>query len=170
MSVGNLHLQQRRSRQKRTRPATLNLVSLMDIFTILVFFLMVNSSDVQVLDTSASIALPDSTAEKRPDERIVISVSADDIVVQGRKVAEVGKILRSRAPLIGGLKDELDDQANRRKRRTGNGKFEGRVTIMGDRELPYELLKKIMITCQQADFTHIALAVNQVIEGEVAGG
>ncbi|MEJ2130545.1 MAG: biopolymer transporter ExbD [Gammaproteobacteria bacterium] len=164
------HLQQRRTRQKRTRAATLNLVSLMDIFTILVFFLMVNSSDVQVLDTNSSIKLPDSNAEKRPDERIVISINADDVVVQGRKVADVAAVLRSRAPLIGGLKDELDYQANRRKRRMATGKFEGRVTIMGDRELPYELLKKIMLTCQQADFTQIALAVNQVAEGESVGG
>ncbi len=170
MSIRGFHLQQRRSRQKRTRPATLNLVSLMDIFTILVFFLMVNSSDVEVLDANAAIELPDSTAEKRPDLRIVISVTANDVVVQGRKVADVSKILRSRAPLIAGLKNELDYQANRRKRRMANGKFEGRVTIMGDRALPYELLKKIMLTCQQADFTRIALAVNQVNAGGTAGG
>lgn len=170
MSIKTFYLQQRRSRQKRTRPATLNLVSLMDIFTILVFFLMVNSSDVEVLDTNSAVKLPDSNAEKHPDQRIVISVSTDDLVVQGRKVADVGKVLRSRAPLIAGLKDELDYQAKRRKQRLAGAKFEGRVTIMGDRELPYELLKKIMLTCQQADFTQIALAVNQVTADGASGG
>jgi biopolymer transport protein TolR len=152
-------MKERRSR-KKTNPATLNLVSLMDIFTILVFFLMLNSSEVEMLETSGSIKLPDSTSEKRPENRIVISVSADDLIVQGRRVASVKEALRTADPLIAGLKTELDYQAGRRKQ--SGRDFAGSVTILGDRNLPYELLKRIMTTCQHADFTKIALAVNQV--------
>lgn len=148
-----------RKARKKTRSATLNLVSLMDIFTILVFFLMLNSSEVEMLETS-SIKLPDSISEKRPENRIVISISADDLIVQGRRVASVQEALRTTGPLIEGLKTELEYQAGRRKQ--SGRDFAGAVTIVGDRNLPYELLKRIMTTCQQAEFTKIALAVNQV--------
>ena len=156
-------IRRRSGRTQKAKPATLNLVSLMDIFTILVFFLMVNSNDVEVLETSTAIKLPDSLAEQKPDRRLVISVSNDDLVVQGRQIARVDEVMELTEPLIAGLKKELDYQAQRKREHLANPEdFEGKVTIMGDRALPYELLKRIMFTCQQADFTSIALAVTQV--------
>ena len=70
-----LHEQRRKLQKRGRKTASLNLVSLMDIFTILVFFLMVNSSEVDVIQTNSKIKLPDSTSEQRPENRIVISVS-----------------------------------------------------------------------------------------------
>jgi len=35
------------------------------------------------------------------------------------------------------------------------------VTIMGDKEIPYSLLKKVMATCTSADYGKISLAVMQ---------
>jgi biopolymer transport protein ExbD len=78
-------------REKNGKPATLNLVSLMDIFTMLVFFLMVNSSEVEVIELQANIKLPDSNAQHRPEERLLISVNADDLIVQGIKVASIAR-------------------------------------------------------------------------------
>ena len=156
------HQHRRGTQRKLKKTAALNLVSLMDIFTILVFFLMVNSSEVEVLQTSSKIELPDSTSEKRPDNQLVISVSADDVVVQGRPVARVSEELVGEGNVIEGLKQELDYQAQR-KGVVPEGGHE--ITIMGDRELPYALLKKIMLTCQGSDFARISLAVNQVPGG-----
>jgi biopolymer transport protein ExbD len=153
-------LKLRRDLQKKHgKGASLNLVSLMDIFTILVFFLMVNQSEVEVLDTSTKIKLPDSISEQRPENRLVVSVSHDDIVVQGRPVAQVAELEHAQEPLIAGLKTELDYRASRKGEVPERG-FE--ITIMGDREIPYWLLKKIMMTCQSADFARISLAVNQL--------
>ena len=78
------HQQRRVAQKKHGKGGALNLVSLMDIFTILVFFLMVNSSEVEVLQTSSKIKLPDSTSEQRPENQLVISISQDDLVLQGR--------------------------------------------------------------------------------------
>ena len=86
------HEQRRGFQKKHGKTATLNLVSLMDIFTILVFFLMINSSEVEVLQTGSDIKLPDSTSEKQPDNRLVISVSHDDLIVQGRAVADIAEV------------------------------------------------------------------------------
>lgn len=153
------HGARRQHQQKRGKSAALNLVSLMDIFTILVFFLMVNSSEVEVLQTSSKIKLPDSSSEQRPEERLVISVSQDDLVVQGRPVAQIQAVLSDDDPIIADLKTELDYQATR-KGEVPEGGFE--ITIMGDRELPYALLKEIMLTCQTAEFAKISLAVNKI--------
>lgn len=154
------HQQRRGAQQRRGRPAALNLVSLMDIFTILVFFLMVNSSDVEVLQTSSEIELPDSTSEQRPENRLIISVSHEDVVVQGRPVAKVAELLNDRQQLIPGLREELAYQAQRRGTVPEGGH---EITIMGDHELPYWLLKRIMLTCQSEDFARISLAVNRVV-------
>ena len=157
-------LQLRRAGQKkRTKTASLNLVSLMDIFTILVFFLMVNSSEVEVLQSNSDIKLPDSSSEQRPENQLMISVSQQDIIVMGRPVADVATIRGSKDLMIEGLKTELEYQRDR-KGDVPEGGFE--VTLMGDRELPYWLLKKIMLTCQATDFARISLAVNKLEEAQ----
>jgi len=158
--VSRLHHQQRRKSQRdRSRAGSLNLVSLMDIFTILVFFLMVNSSDVEILETSAAIKLPDSIAEQRPEERLVIQVSQEALIVQGRQVADLTDLADDPAPEIARLRDALLDYVSAAEA-VPEGGFQ--VTIMGDHELPYWLLKRIMSTCQGADFARISLAVNYV--------
>ncbi len=137
----------------------LNLVSLMDIFTILVFFLMVNSSEVEVLQTNSKIKLPDSVSEKLPENRLIISIDDSNVVVQGRPVAALDGVQQSSENFIEGLKQELQYQAER-KGVMPEGGFE--ITIMGDKEIPYWLLKKIMLTCQSTDFAKISLAVNRL--------
>lgn len=150
----------RRSLQKQgTTSAKLNLVSLMDIFTILVFFLMVNSSDVEVLQTSADVKLPDSASEQIPNEQTTITVTDEVIIVMGRQVAVVADLVGSPSGTIAGLGEELKHQASRKGSVPDNG-YE--ITIMGDREIPYWLLKKIMLTCQTEDYAQISLAVNQL--------
>ena len=154
------HTKRRRTRQERKgKVAALNLVSLMDIFTILVFFLMVNSSEVEVLQTSSKIKLPDSNSEQRPKNQLMISVDEQDLVVQGRSVAKVAEVLASKGLLIEGLQTELEYQAGRRGEMPEGGY---KVTVVGDKELPYWLLKRILMTCQTTDFAQVSLAVNKV--------
>ena len=158
--MSKIRHQQRRIAQKKLRKSgALNLVSLMDIFTILVFFLMVNSSEVEVLQTSSRIKLPDSTSEQRPENRLVISISQEDLVLQGRPVARVADLADPSVSVIDGLKSELEYQATR-KGQIPEGGFE--ITIMGDRDLPYWLLKKVLLTCQTTEFAKISLAVNKL--------
>lgn len=140
----------------------LNLVSLMDIFTILVFFLMVNSSEVQVLQSNKTIKLPDSVAEQRPQETLLILISNEHLIVQGQPIANVSELMADKADLIPALQSELDYQAQRRPALSDSEKLQGRpVTIMGDASIPYALLKKVMNTCAATDFRSISLAVNR---------
>jgi len=145
---------------KRSRSlAELNMISLMDIFTILVFFLLVNSSDVEILPSVKSVKLPESVAEKSPKQTVVIVVNDRDILVQGRKVASVAEAFASGDELIAPLKSELDYQAGRDTPVRQAGATGHAITIMGDKEIPYRLLKRIMVTCVRAHFDNISLAV-----------
>ncbi len=137
-----------------------NLIALMDIFTILVFFLLVNSSDVEVLPNTKSLKLPESVANKKPEETLVVMVNDKDILVGGKKIASVQAVMASPALVIQPLKAELDYQSKRSRVRTPEGtRAKREITIMGDRKIPFELLKKVMITCTRANYTKISLAV-----------
>ncbi len=153
-----------RSHRKLKQSGKLNLVSLMDIFTILVFFLMVNSGDVEVLQSDKNITLPDSVSEQKPEMTLTIKISTEDIVVQGRQVTTVTSALSQQGNNIALLRKELDYQTARRPELTELEKKNGRsVIIMGDQKMSYKLLKRIMTTCAETDYRNISLAVNNPV-------
>jgi len=140
----------------------LNLVSLMDIFTILVFFLLVNSSDVETLPNAKDLQLPESIAEEKAKETVVILIGETDILVQGKPVTTVDAVLATRGNDIAPLREALLSQNDRVLRREARDDIAGReVTIMGDKDIPYRLLKKVMATCTASDYGQISLAVLQ---------
>ena len=155
-------LQKRAERHARNRSLVdLNLVSLIDIFTILIFFLLANASEVEVLPSTKAVRLPESTAEKTPKVTVVVVVSNEDILVQGRKVTSVSEAMKADSDLIGPLKAELDYHAGRQLVRKEQETRNKAVTIMGDKEIPYRLLRKIMVTCARANYSDLSFAVIQ---------
>jgi biopolymer transport protein TolR len=153
-------MERRHNRGKKL--GSLNLVSLMDIFTILVFFLLVNSSDVQTLPNAKDIQLPHSIAEEKAKETVVILIGEEDILVQGTPIVRVDEVLRLRGNDIPQLRQALMSQNDRVLRREAQDDIAGReVTIMGDKDIPYRLLKKVMATCTESDYGQISLAVLQ---------
>jgi len=150
------------------RAGGLNLVSLMDIFTILVFFLMVNSSDVKVMQNTADVPLPESTADKQADETLIVQVIGSAILVQGREVARTTGI-ETGDRTIAGLAQELAYRREKGREKGGVVPEEGhKVTIMAGRETDYRLLRKIMQTCVDEDYRQVRLAVESA--PEVANG
>ncbi len=149
-------MEKHRTRSQR-RSAVLNMVSLMDIFTILVFFLLVNTTSSEVLPSPKNIVLPDAASEKLPLRNLVIAVDERVIRLQGKPIVTVKDALKgnknSIEPLYRALRVASVEVKNLVDKRG--------VTIMGDQEIPYELLKKIMLTCAGAQYTNISFAVNQ---------
>ena len=158
--------QKRAERRNRNQNMLdMNLVSLIDVFTILIFFLLSNSGGVETLPNPKSVHLPESVAETSPKETVVISVSATDIVVDGRRVASVADVLAQEGDLITPLMTELTLlQSTRQVIRKENEALSKRLTIMGDKDIPYRLLRKIMVTTSQAKFSDVSFAVRQRIE------
>ncbi len=141
----------------------LNLVSLMDIFTVLVFFLLVSSGTQ--LPSNKDITLPTSVATKTPQETLVIAITRTEILVQGKKVIENAELLNSNTTVIEGLKEELIFQASKHLLPQTQKPAGHAVTIMGDENISYQLLRKILATCRQANYTKIAFAAFQKTKG-----
>jgi biopolymer transport protein ExbD len=127
-----------------------------------VFFLLVNSSDVEVLPNAKEIQLPESIAEVKAKETVVILISETHIIVQGTPVALVAEVMSRKGNDIPELRQALKSQNDRVLRREAQDDIAAReVTIMGDKDIPYRLLKKVMATCTASDYGRISLAVLQ---------
>jgi biopolymer transport protein TolR len=147
---------------KRGKPATLSLVSLMDIFTILVFFLLVNQAEVAELDVPQNITLPESMAMQPPAQTVVVMVTPTEVLVQGSPVATVAEIDAQPELVIAALRDALKQQSDRILRASAQANLEDReITVLGDKSVPYRILKKVLATCTAADYGKLSLAVVQ---------
>ena len=157
----------KRNHKRGAKPAKLNLVALMDIFTILVLFLMVNNGDVEVLQSDKTIVLPESVSEQKPELALTIRISASDIVVLGRKIEAVETALAQESDNLLSLEKELYYQASRAPQLSEAEREHGRaVIIMASSEMPYKLLKRVMTSCAEANYRNISLAVNSKPEEE----
>lgn len=146
----------RRHYQRMHRPGGLNLVSLMDIFTILVFFLMVNSSDVKVMQSQAGVVLPASDSQTPAVEALTVRVADGVIMVQGREVARLDDMTYAGDEVMSGLATELIYQ---RGRHSAIPELGLEVTILADRNIEYRLLRQVMQTCVDQDYRQVRLAV-----------
>ncbi len=154
-------LQRRAERRNRNQTSVdMNLVSLIDIFTILIFFLLANESGVEILSNTKAVKLPESISEKAPKETVVIVVSSEEILVQGRRIVSVSDVMQSNEETIEQLKTELDYQLRGKLLdKDQTNAIDKDITIMGDKDIPYSLIKKIMVTSARANYSNISFAV-----------
>lgn len=137
----------------------LNIVSLIDIFTVLVFFLLLNATELQLLPEAPNIRLPESVAQTPAQETVVVMIGREQILVQGQPVANVPEVLRSSEPTIAALRTALQNQP--KLPAEGQGTGPRALTVMGDRDISYTLLRKVLATCAETDFSNLSLAVLQ---------
>jgi len=148
------------------------LVPFIDMLTMLVVFLLLHSSDVEVLPNTKSISIPQSVADLKPHETVVIMVTKDDLLVNGRVVGKVAEVAAFPADkmIIPMLRDELKAQNDVIQRQAAKEDLaEREVTIMGDKNTPFSVLKRVMATATAADYGKVSLAVIQR-EREVGAG
>ena len=150
----------RMERHRGKGQVTINLVPMIDLLTVLVFFLLVNAGDVTTAPTTKSLKLPTSTASAAPKLTPVIQVTKQDIIVEGRRVVAVADVLKGQSVVIPELVEEMRYQAQKTQAAAGKNTAQGEVTIMGDHEINYALVKRIMVSATQAGYAKIALAVN----------
>jgi biopolymer transport protein ExbD len=140
----------------------MNLTSLMDVFTILVFFLLVNSATTEVLETPKKITLPASTVEQKPRETVVVFVSPTEVTVQGESVVQVADIVASETSHIDPIAERLAElAANIIGVNTQVVARSQEVTILADRTVPFNVIKKVMSTCTHEGYERVSLAVLQ---------
>lgn len=152
----------RMGRNRKRRLPGLNLTSLMDVFTILVFFLLVNSSTSEVLTPPKQITLPDSIVETKPKETVVILVSDETVMVQGEVVVTVEAIANSKQDAIIEISNKLESvKQNVIGVSTKTVAKSREVTILSHKKVPFKVLRKVMSSCTYAGYEKISLAVIQ---------
>ncbi len=149
----------RKAEKRDTVP--LNLVSMIDIFTCLVFFLLLTSTSVQTIRSPRSLELPSSVTNQTPNDTPVLMVTSESITLQGQTIMSVKDAESAGGDVLAPLKSQLllvplaQIQGG-----AANALTRGEINIMADKDIPYSLLKKVMITAGQAQFAKISLSVN----------
>lgn len=152
----------RRMDRSRKKIVGLNLTSLMDVFTILVFFLLANSSSSEVLSTPKQITLPDSIVESKPRETVVIMVSPDHVLVQGEAIVATVDLINSKNAAIPEISKKLGQLEQNIIGISTKAAVESKeITILADKSIPFRILKKVMSTCTASGYGRISLAVIQ---------
>jgi biopolymer transport protein ExbD len=144
------------------KPPSLSLTSLMDVFTILVLYLLVNQGTGADIDPPKSIKLPDSVVETSPRQSVILTVSDTGVYLQGEAVATVADVLESKQDYVESIRQEmvkLMEYSETQGGQVAANKTE--VTILADRGVPFKILKKLMSTSSSAGYVKISLAVNQ---------
>ena len=152
----------RRMARSKKKVAGLSLTSLMDVFTILVFFLLINSSSSDVMEPPKEITLPDSVVETKPRETVVIMVTEEMVLVMGEPVGSLQQVLESEGAVFQPISDKLIRQRSRVIGVSTKTIAEStEVTILASKTTPFKILKKIMSSCTNAGYGKISLAVIQ---------
>jgi biopolymer transport protein ExbD len=160
----NSRRMKRMGRSRKTLTG-LNLTPLMDVFTILVFFLLFHSSGGDILETPKQIKLPDSVVETKPRETVMIMVSPEVVVVQGEVVVNTPELLDDRVRMVAGITERLEQLERNIIGISTKAVAEGKeITILADKTIPFKVLKKIMSTCTGSGYGRISLAVIQKAE------
>ncbi|MGD8352611.1 MAG: biopolymer transporter ExbD [Pseudomonadota bacterium] len=149
-----------RSRKRKARG--LNLTPLMDVFTILVFFLLFHSYGGDVMEAPKQIELPDSVVETKPRETVMIMVSPDVVVIQGEPVVATSELLADSVGTVPEITEKLRQlESNIIGISTKTVAESKEVTVLADKSIPFKVLKKIMSTCTGSGYGRISLAVIQ---------
>jgi biopolymer transport protein TolR len=149
------------SRSSRShQDAELNLIPLIDVMSVLVAFLLIYTADVANVQNNKDVEIPQSTADTQAQQSVVVMITKDHVFVQGELVADVADVNASMDPLVEPLRKVLD-----RPMLLGSGgesdKANREVTVIADKSLPFELVRKVMATCTATTYGKISLAVLQ---------
>ena len=139
----------------------LNLIPMIDILSVLVSFLLVYSTEVEVVQNTKGIEIPESIVTAKPRETVVVTVTREEVFVQGERVASVAEVKASDSLIIAPLREALLRPRLIGQRMAERELAEREVTVMADKSLPYEILKKVMSTCTDANFGKISFATTE---------
>lgn len=169
MSMSGRARRMAKNHERHRGDLDLNLIPMIDILTVLVMFLLVYSTEVEVIQNSKGIEIPQSIAEAQPKDSVVLMVTTTDLFVQGEHVTSLAEIRASSSPLIEPLRAALKRPMLVGRAMTEKDLAAREITILGDKSIPYDVLKKVMATCTDADYGRISLATLQKEKPAPAG-
>ena len=150
----------KRHRERKHGANHFALIPFIDMMTILVVFLLAHTAEVDILPNTKNISIPQSISDRKPSAAVVVMITKDSLYVDGNLVGSLQELVANQGPFFAPLKTALmaqNDRSIRSAQQTDIAKRE--VTIMGDKSTPYSVLKKIMLTCSEAEYGKVSFAV-----------
>jgi biopolymer transport protein TolR len=147
-------------RKHRAGASHFALIPFIDMMTILVVFLLAHTADVDILPNTKNISIPQSLSDRKPSAAVVVMVTKDLVYVDGQPVGTIAQVVANPGPVFEPLKAALmaqNDKVLAGAQKVDIAKRE--VTIMGDKSTPYSVLKRIMLTCSDAEYGKVSFAV-----------
>lgn len=157
--------------KKNNKRATfvLQLTAMVDMFTILIVFLLKSYSTSAVhITPHEGLKLPYSKSFTNPVEALRLVVSSDGIYVEEERVVEIkegeidlSSLDKADPDFIRPLYEALDKQAEKSKgiaEKNEDHEFDGKIVMQADSRLNYKVLKKVMYTSSLAGFADLKLA------------
>jgi biopolymer transport protein ExbD len=150
---------ERNNRKGDIKGLGINLIPMMDVLCVLVFFLLFHSFNSTLPD--AQIALPASVVETRPRETVAIVVSPEVVMVQGEAVIGTSKLLDDSIGIVYEVRERLEQLRTIIETSAKTAGESKEITLLADKTIPFKVLKKIMSTCTASGYDRLSLAVIQ---------
>jgi biopolymer transport protein ExbD len=135
------------------------LVPMIDMLVILVVYMLVHTSDYEILPNTKNISIPSSVSEAKPSSSTVLMITRDTIYVDGKVTATVAAVENGDPASLHALENALNASASTEAVLRATGAKPAEVTVMADKGLPYSLLKAVMTAATQAHVGKLSLAV-----------
>lgn len=148
------------SRPFERSDAELNLIPLIDIMSVMVAFLLIYSTEVEIVQNTKGVEIPQSSAESQPQPSVVVMITKEHLFVQGELVASIAEIRGTQGSVIEPLHRVLNrPMLAGDMSATGPAVTAQEITVIADKSLPFDVVKKVMATCTAAAYGKISLAV-----------
>ena len=161
MSTSNRARRMALNHERHRADAQLNLIPLIDILSVMVSFLLVYSTEVEVIQNSKGIEIPQSVAEMSPKQSVVVMITKTDLFVQGERISSVADVQAGKDPIVPLLQAALKRPQVMGREVSEQELANREITIMADKALPYDVVRRVMKTCSESDYGKISLAVIQ---------
>ncbi|MCL2178606.1 MAG: biopolymer transporter ExbD [Proteobacteria bacterium] len=155
-----------KSNMQTSRPSNVELflTPLVDMFVIVVLFLMANfSATGEVLSMRPDIRLPEAAnpLEMQNLDVPAVIISRTDIVFETKVVANTEDLEKAEELSVPLLKQELENQLKALEARMGVEAGEGfrDINLQADQDIPFSVIKRVMYTCAAAGYYNINFAV-----------
>lgn len=160
MSIKNIARSTTNRERRERSEAELNLIPMIDIMSVMVAFLLVYSADVEVVQNSKGVVVPQSVAEELPKQSVVVMITTEQLFVQGELVASIEDVRNAKTQLIAPLRAVLERPMMTTELAEAEVDIASReITVLADKALPYDVVRKVMATCTAAAYGKISLAV-----------
>ena len=150
---------------KKNMIADLNITPMVDMFVMIVLFLIANfSATGEVLMMNKDVVLPEAINTEEVTMAPVVMISMEQVLVSGVLIGRVDDLVREDYLNIPALEEKLRDMKKQYEdlhamANDSEGGFKGDVNIQAHREAQFKIVKRVMFSCASAGFANINFAV-----------